>query len=243
MRPIEKIPITDEVIRQLEGLILSGEYQTGDKLPTEAELASALEVGRSTVREATRFLQAVGYVEMRPGKGAYILTTQPINRRADPTHWLRESRVQLEDFLEVRRLLEPFAAKQAARRASPRQLEQLSGVLSAFTEAYSKRDLTRLTFYEEKFHLLIVEAAQNALLVRLYRELLDLLRAYTSHTCALERSFADALEPHRRIFAAIQSRDEDQAEFEMLSHLMLSSRHFQQSALESADRGDDSSHG
>lgn len=137
----------------------------------------------------------------------------------------------------------PLQPSQAARRASPRQLEQLSGVLSAFTEAYSKRDLTRLTFYEEKFHLLIVEAAQNALLVRLYRELLDLLRAYTSHTCALERSFADALEPHRRIFAAIQSRDEDQAEFEMLSHLMLSSRHFQQSALESADRGDDSSHG
>lgn len=236
MKPIEKIPITDEVIRQLEELILSGAYQVGDKLPTEAELAASLQVGRSTVREATRFLQAVGYVEMRPGKGAFVLTAQPIGRREDPSHWLRESRVQLEDFLQVRLLLEPFAAKQAARRAVPQQLEQLAGVLDAFTDAYTKRDLTRLTYYEEKFHLLIVEAAQNVLLARLYREILNLLRAYTSHTSALEHSFADALEPHRRIFTAIQSRDEDRAEFEMLSHLMLSSRHFQESAMDPTDQ-------
>ena len=50
MKPIEKIPITDEVIRQLEELILSGAYQVGDKLPTEAELAASLQVGRSMLR-------------------------------------------------------------------------------------------------------------------------------------------------------------------------------------------------
>lgn len=232
MKPIEKIPITDKVIRRLEELVLSGAFQVGDKLPTEAELAASLQVGRSTVREATRFLQAVGYIEMRPGKGAFVLTTQQIGLQSDPTQWLRESRVQLEDFLEVRRMVEPFAAKQAARKASVQQLEQLAGVFEAFEDAYCRRDLTRLTYYEEKFHLLIVEAAQNALLIRLYREILNLLRAYSSHTSALESSFADALEPHRRILAALQNRDGDLAEFEMLSHLMLSSRHFQQSAQE-----------
>ena len=73
-----KLSATDAVIKTLEKRITGGAFLPGEKLPTETELASELSVGRSTVREAVRFLQAVGYVEMRPGKGAFVSASSPL---------------------------------------------------------------------------------------------------------------------------------------------------------------------
>jgi len=66
---IEKISITDQVVKRIEELIRSGEFAVGDKLPTEMELREQLGVGRSTIREAFRVLQAIGLIELRPGRG------------------------------------------------------------------------------------------------------------------------------------------------------------------------------
>ena len=67
MKSIERMPVVEQVTARLKEYIQSDERQVGEKLPTERELCDDLNVGRSTLREAVRILQASGFVENRPG--------------------------------------------------------------------------------------------------------------------------------------------------------------------------------
>ncbi len=72
IRKIERVSITDQVVKQLQALIMSGEFKIGDKLPTENDFCAQFGVGRSTVREALRVLAAMGMIQIQAGKGAYV---------------------------------------------------------------------------------------------------------------------------------------------------------------------------
>jgi GntR family transcriptional repressor for pyruvate dehydrogenase complex len=65
------------VVTTLIELIRSGSYGVGDRLPSEWELARLCSVGRSAVREAMREVVALGLVEVRQGKGSYVLSARP----------------------------------------------------------------------------------------------------------------------------------------------------------------------
>ena len=60
-------------MRAIAGFIASAGLRPGDRLPTERQLMETLAVGRSTVREVIRKLQALGVVESRKGSGTYLL--------------------------------------------------------------------------------------------------------------------------------------------------------------------------
>ena len=69
MESVKRVPVVQQVVEKIKEYLFSGEVSVGDKLPVEKELCEQLEVGRGTVREALRMLEATGYVESRPGKG------------------------------------------------------------------------------------------------------------------------------------------------------------------------------
>ena len=78
MESVKRMPIVQQVVDKLKEYLFSGEIAVGDKLPVEKELCEQLGVGRGTVREAFRILEATGYVELRPGKGAFAARTSEI---------------------------------------------------------------------------------------------------------------------------------------------------------------------
>lgn len=69
---IARTNIADEVSKWLIEAIRSGQYRPGDRLPSVEDLAAKLDVGRSSVREALRHLQALGWVTLRQGKGTFV---------------------------------------------------------------------------------------------------------------------------------------------------------------------------
>lgn len=73
MEPIKRVPIVSQVEESIREMIEKKEYKPGMKLPTEFEFCQTLQVGRGTVREALRLLQAKGLVEIKPGRGAVRL--------------------------------------------------------------------------------------------------------------------------------------------------------------------------
>ena len=77
MKPIQKTSIIDQVVDSLLEFIASDRVKIGDKMPTEQELCDMLKVGRSTVREGMRTLKALGYVEITPGRGTFLLRKTP----------------------------------------------------------------------------------------------------------------------------------------------------------------------
>src|SRR6266705_1177517 len=71
--PIQSSKVYEQIAEQIEKLILSGELQSGDRLPTERELAEQFQASRTAVREAMKTLAQKGLVNMRPGRGTIVI--------------------------------------------------------------------------------------------------------------------------------------------------------------------------
>ena len=71
--PIQSVKVFEQVAEQIEKRILVGELRSGDRLPTERELAEQFHVSRTAVREAMKILAQKGLVDMRPGRGTIVI--------------------------------------------------------------------------------------------------------------------------------------------------------------------------
>jgi len=71
--PIQSIKVFERVAEQIEKRILDGELRSGDRLPTERDLAEQFHVSRTAVREAMKILAQKGLVDMRPGRGTIVI--------------------------------------------------------------------------------------------------------------------------------------------------------------------------
>ena len=71
MKEITRVPIVQQVVNNMKEYIMSGQIDVGQKLPTEKEWCEKMGVGRGTVREAFRILEAKGLIEIKPGRGAF----------------------------------------------------------------------------------------------------------------------------------------------------------------------------
>ena len=218
---IEKISITDEVVKRIRDLVDSGEYSVGEKLPTEMELRDQLGVGRSTIREAFRVLQALGIIELRSGRGAFV------KGKNDTTYetikkWFVEKEAELSELMEVRMAIEPIAVKLAIQRGSPAQIDQLRAIHDAFRKAVEKEDAIDLATLDESFHTAIVDASNNGLLIKIGRLMADAFVEYRARSFAVKANMTHALTPHEKILGAILKKNEKDAIQAIQLHLEVS---------------------
>jgi DNA-binding GntR family transcriptional regulator len=200
--------VSESVVDRVRGLILGGTYAAGDRLG-EVELAAALGVSRTPIREALRLLASEGLVELTPNKGARVVT------------W---SAAELEEIFALRAQVEGLAACRAAERVSAAELDELEKLAvehSAATAAGPARDLDRVYELNSRFHAGVVQAAGGgASLTGVVGSLVHSVVLYrTLHTFgdeAMERSSRHHLE----IVAALRNRDPEWAECVMRSHLL-----------------------
>lgn len=218
---IEKISITDQVVKRIEELIRSGEFAVGDKLPTEMELREQLGVGRSTIREAFRVLQAIGLIELRPGRGAYVKGVND-NTYEKIRNWFVEKEAELSELMEVRMAIEPLAIKLAIQRGTQPQIDQIREIHEAFKKAVDRLDTIELATLDESFHQAIIEASNNGLLVKIGRLIADAFVEYRTRSFAVKENVSNALEPHERIVKAILTRDTKAAINGVQKHLEIS---------------------
>ena len=113
--------LAQSVAEDIRALIMREGLSAGDKLPTENELMARYDVGRSTVREAVKQLQAEHIVEIRHGKGSFVADRTGIGKDPLGLSFEEQSRT-LRELMEVRLWMEPGIAGEAAarRRASSR---------------------------------------------------------------------------------------------------------------------------
>lgn len=118
--------LVDTVVDALRAQLAAGEWKVGDRIPTEHALAEQLQVGRNTVREAVRVLVHAGMLRSRQGEGTFVVST------ADPGEIMRGiQRSGIRDVLEVRVALEAEAARLAALRHEPADLDRMRTALNA----------------------------------------------------------------------------------------------------------------
>jgi DNA-binding FadR family transcriptional regulator len=204
MATIPRRSLADATAAQLETRIAANEWPIGARLPTETELMRQLGIGRSTVREAVRTLARVGLVQVRQGDGTYV-TGRPTD---DEPLRLRCQRAQLHEIRDVREALDLQAARLAAERRSDEDLVALREHLDARAAALAARDAHAFADADVAFHLRIVTATQNDMLIDLYRVLGEsLVRSLTIHKREHAFRDADTSAEHETLLAAIIARE------------------------------------
>ncbi|MEV4419538.1 FadR/GntR family transcriptional regulator [Patulibacter sp. NPDC049589] len=159
-------PVYEQVAGQLRAAILDGDLGAGHVLPSERELCARFGVGRTTVREALRALQAQGLV-VAAGPTAPLRVTAADVLSAGPvgdafTALLKLGQVPLGDLIELRRALEGAACAAAAVRSPPPDLSAARTALRAMDEAGD--DVDRFEVADVAFHLALADASGNGAL-------------------------------------------------------------------------------
>lgn len=219
MKPLVRVSQTDVVVDQIKRFLLSDRIQEGEKLPTEKELCETLKVGRSTVREAIRALQVMGYVKIYPGRGAFLATKELNDPTPSTASWLATNKVQIEDVVEVRIGLETMAARLAVARASEADLNALDRVRLDYEEALFNSEYEKLSKLDELFHQTMVEAAKNPVLTSINKIINVAFAEFRSNSFRIKEHAANAVLPHRDILGALRARDADLAQVFVLRHL------------------------
>ena len=218
MEPIKRVPIVQQVEEQIRQLIESGQYNPGDKLPAEMDLCQRLGVGRGTIREAFRLLQARGYVEIKPGRGAFVAERLP-GEDVGAVEWLLQNELELRDAIDIRRALEPMAARRMAEQGSGEDIQSLEELHTRFMQAVQAGDAAQIGKLDEAFHSAIVEGSKNHLLIAINQQVNQGMKTFRAKTFQVPQNIRNAVVPHTRIMQAIQTRDGDGAESEMRAHL------------------------
>lgn len=218
LREIEIETPVDKITRQIRDLISSGQLKAGDKLPSERLMSEKFAVGRSHVRDAIRRLEFYGIVKTLPQSGTVVAGLGIIALEGLITDILKLEQHDFKALIETRILLERNSAFNAAQRRSE---EDLLGLRSALS-AYESSVIDGKSAVEEDllFHLKIVEAAKNSVLMSLMMIVTpDILTYFTSNqVCSGDRP-RSALREHHEILKQIENQNPGKAEAAMLHHL------------------------
>lgn len=169
--------LVDQVIGQMRELMSSGEWPLGTRIPCEADLVTALGVGRNTLREAIRALSHAGLLEVRQGDGTFVRATNELSAAVR-----RLCGAELRQILEVRRALEVEGARLAATARDQDDLRELDALLRSRDEGVRRRDSEQVVLNDAEFHLRLVAAAHNPLLIGLYEGIIETVRSSVATT-------------------------------------------------------------
>lgn len=206
-------------VANLERLLASGEFNEGDQLPAERELATRLQVSRGTLRQALAALENEGRIWRRMGQGTFVGRVAPGN-----TDQLASQLASLSnpmEVTEVRLLIEPRLAALAAMRGTQQSFVQLQQILQIGLESCT--DPEKSHYYNEQLHLTIAKTARNRLLQGLFETLFQ-VRTLTSwgKLQSPVSSMAQRIEiwaQHKPIVEAIVNRDAREAAHLMRQHI------------------------
>jgi GntR family transcriptional repressor for pyruvate dehydrogenase complex len=222
-QPVEQEKLSTSVVRQIELLILRGILQPGDKLPPERELADKLAVSRPSLRAAISDLQSRGLLVARQGAGVYVEDVLG-SAFSDALIGLFSTNPEaLFDTISFRRDIESLAAERAARVASTSDLNVIQSIFDKMQIAHDNRDTALEARLDAEFHLSIIEAGHNIIMLHMMRSMYDLLKRgvfYNRRIVFEQRNTRQALlDQHRAINEALQARDPEAAKKAVVDHL------------------------
>ena len=197
---------SDYVYGELRRRLMAGSFLPGEPL-REEHIATQLSVSRTPVRNAIERLIADGLVTREGRRGAVVLGWQDRD---------------IDEAFELRMLLEPYAAKTAAERATPEQIDELERINQCMLDAVNSAapdHVAQVQHYNNLFHHALLEAAQSARVRSLVENLLDMPIIIGSFYFYGREDMLRSVEHHRQIIAAIRARDPECAQIAVRFHL------------------------
>lgn len=218
IKPIKKVRVGEQVFQQMKGLLISGEWRPGDKLPSETELAEQFGISRITVRQALQRLSTLNLIETRLGEGSFVKTVeidQPLDNLISIAYLGTKTQSQV---LEFRTILEVASAGLAAIRAGDEDLLLLQENLSHMKAIAAQKDDDAFSDLDLEFHTAIGQITKNPLIIRTNSILRDVLEPSMKEVIQ-RMGYETALRYHAQIIDAIRQKDSALAEDLMRKHI------------------------
>lgn len=216
--PIQTGRLYEQIVRQIENQIVSGELRAGDKLPTEHELAEQFGVSRTSVREAMKALVQKGLVDVKPGRGSFVINgTSQVVKRSLGLMVRFDQDGGLPQLVEVREILEPEIAARAALRATEQTISALQKEVEVMDA--NMDDPETYIAADHRFHRALAEGTQNALILALADSIVELLQEQRMRIYHVEGGPERGQYHHKRILEAVAARDPADARAAMQAHL------------------------
>ena len=212
--------LADQVSDLIVELILKDGLVEGDRLPPTAELVERFGVSRTVLREALASLAGRGVVSRSQGKECVVATPGAANLTSLLQFRIRKDAVSVADIMQVRLALEVSAARACATSRSEAHLALMRAQLDALAAARTDRAYHAA---DVALHRAIAEGSGNPLLALILDALGEFLTDVRVRATANRRrrggTLDQAVEEHRNIIDAVESRDPEAAEQAMLDHL------------------------
>lgn len=213
--PTQTNSLTEQIEDKILQYIKEKDLKIGEKVPTEKELTTAFNVGRSSLREAISKLASRGVLETRRGSGTYVKNLIPIDLDPLRLGFIKNKLDLAMDFIVVRLLIEPEMASIAARKATNNQKIEIKNLCDKVEEKILSGE-NHLEF-DAEFHTAISRYSQN----KVMENLIPLISTSVSTLIDVtnRKLLKETIYSHRLISDAIIRGDELGAKNAMVIHL------------------------
>ncbi|MDA2380491.1 GntR family transcriptional regulator [Bacillus cereus] len=189
-----------EIVKKIRSIMEEDGLVAGDRLPSERELSSRLNVGRSSVREALRALELVGLIETRRGEGTFIRNFYDNGLVQLIAPFLLQDEKTIRDLLQTKRLLE----KDMIRIVCNLPKETFSKVLSRLHQVLEE-NVSSIPTLHQTFFKTLIEQVDNYLLYRIWMIVNDYVATLS---CKVSR---DSIDMYRKLYATLEEKQENDA--------------------------------
>lgn len=225
------IRISDQVAEKLLELVHERQLPPGHRLPAERQLAEALGVSRTALREAIQKLSSQGVLISRVGAGTFVHQLPALSGSlhdqltAPLVPLMRHDPQYLYDVLETRQMLEVHTAWHAACRATVQDKSHIQRRFDELLHYQKIQNTEAAALADAQFHLAIAEASHNAVVVQVMRSLFDLMRNTVAENRRLmfvdnsSKVLEQLTTQHYRLMQAIVAGEPEEARSVITEHL------------------------
>lgn len=214
--------LVDEVQEQIRKMVMDSQYQEGDYLPSEGELARKFEVSHATIRESIRSLEVRGFVERQHGKGIMITKRNGMVMTQSLRDMVEMNQISIYEILEVRGALELEAAELAAERADDEDIRRMQEDIDGMNR--SESDAGTYADYDFDFHMNLARASKNKMLINIVNSYMPSIRSSVEPPPAGEVESKSKY--HQKVLDCIVGRDKEGAVRNMKLHLAATRANF-----------------
>lgn len=200
---------------QIAEMIADRQLKAGDKLPNEFEMASQLNVGRGTIREAVKILVSRNVVEIRRGSGTFVCDNPGVLEDPFGFAFVEDKQKLALDLCEFRMVVEPEMAAMAAERATGEEIMRMEEAAQEVEELclqnkdHMEKDII--------FHELIARSTNNQVMPNIIPVIQSAIGLFITVTDSSLKK--ETVETHRMVMDAIKAHDPEAAKEAMMRHL------------------------
>lgn len=210
-RPIKSKRVFEELSSHIKGLIIQGDLKTGDRLPSELELADQFQVSRQTVREALRILELSGFIKVRTGgKGGPIVSNTTFHTMNNLfLDVFQIEKISMEEITIARLSIEKTILAHALQNADEADIQ---GLRKNITEAKKRaKQGQACTDLNLEFHELLGKASKNRVLQIVMGSIMAVLAHFHEIIPSDPQISGKAANYHEEVLAAVIAKDLDKA--------------------------------